>query len=71
METIKIDIVNPKAKRLLKELEELNLIKIKDEKEQSDLQELLRKLRNQNQNNFSLEDITAEVEAERKSRYEN
>ena len=44
METIRIDILNPKAKNLLKDLAELNLIKIKKEKK-SDFSNLLKKLR--------------------------
>ena len=32
METIRIDIINPKAKNLLKDLADLNLIKISKEK---------------------------------------
>ncbi len=36
METIRIDIINPKAKKLLKDLADLNLIKINKEKYKSD-----------------------------------
>ena len=33
MNTIRIDILNPKAKKLLRNLEELNLISIKEDEE--------------------------------------
>ena len=36
METIQIDILNPKAKKLLRNLADLNLIKINKEKEKTD-----------------------------------
>jgi hypothetical protein len=41
METIRIDIVNPKAKRIIKELADLNLIAIRDK----DKKEILKKLK--------------------------
>ena len=69
METIRIDILNPKAKNLLKDLAELNLIKIKKEKK-SDFSNLLKKLRSKSKEEISLDEITKEVESVRKSRYE-
>ena len=45
METIRIDIINPKAKKLLKDLADLNLIKINKEKYKSEFPTLLKKLR--------------------------
>ena len=68
METIRIDILNPKVKNILKDLAELNLIKIKEDK--SDFSTLLKKLRSKSTENVSLEEITREVENVRKSRYE-
>ncbi len=70
METIRIDILNPKAKNLLKNLAELNLIKIKKEKKKSDFSTLLKKLRIKSKDKISLDEITKEVEEARKSRYE-
>lgn len=70
METIRIDILNPKAKSLLKNLADLNLIRIKKEKVKSEFKELLDKLRINSDTAPSLDDITTEVEAVRKSRYE-
>ncbi|GAB3009763.1 hypothetical protein [uncultured Cyclobacterium sp.] len=69
METIRIDILNPKAKNLLKDLADLNLIKIKEDKK-SDFSDLLKKLRSNSKEELSLEEITKEVENVRKSRYE-
>ena len=69
METIRIDILNPKAKNLLKDLADLNLIKIKEGKK-SDFSDLLKKLRSKSKEELSLEEITKEVENVRKSRYE-
>lgn len=69
METIQIDILNPKAKKLLKNLADLNLIKINNEKNKSDFPALLEKLRSKSKDELSLEEITNEVEQVRKSRY--
>ncbi len=69
METIRIDILNPKAKKLLKDLADLNLIKIKKDKK-SDFSNLLKELRSKSGEEINLDEITKEVEAVRKSRYE-
>lgn len=71
METIQIDILNPKAKKLLKDLADLNLIKINTQKKKSDFTELLKKLRSKSAKEISLDEITNEVEKVRKERYEN
>ncbi|MEX0995689.1 MAG: hypothetical protein WDZ45_01415 [Flavobacteriaceae bacterium] len=70
METIRIDIINPKAKKLLKDLADLNLIKINKEKYKSDFSALLKKIRAKSNDEISLDEITKEVEQVRKSRYE-
>lgn len=70
METLQIDILNPKAKKILKNLAELNLIKITVPKDPSDFSSLLEKLRNKPYQEISLEEITKEVEEVRESRYE-
>ena len=70
METILIDIINPKAKALLKDLADLNLIKIKKEKVKSEFVELLEKLRIDSDETPSIDEITNEVEKARKERYE-
>ncbi|MGD9993057.1 MAG: hypothetical protein AB7S69_07140 [Salinivirgaceae bacterium] len=71
METIRIEILNPKAKNILKGLADLNLISIKKEKCQSDFMDLLTNLRRNSNNAPALDEITAEVEAVRKKRYED
>ncbi|MDD3130301.1 MAG: hypothetical protein RBR47_03965 [Bacteroidales bacterium] len=70
MESLRIEIINPKAKRLLKNLADLELIRIKKEQVKSDFSELLTKFRNQSEEAPSLEEITKEVESVRKARYE-
>lgn len=69
MESIKIDILNPKAKNLLQDLADLNLIKINQDKK-TDFSTLLKKLRSNSKEKISIEDITKEVEAMRKKRFE-
>ena len=70
MESLRIEIINPKAKRLLKNLADMELIKIKKETVKPDFSELLDKLRSQSENTPSLDEITKEVESVRKARYE-
>jgi len=70
METIKVDILNPKAKTILKNLADLNLIRIKSTKIKSELKDLLARLRISQDDIPSLEEITSEVELVRRSRYE-
>lgn len=70
METIRIDIINPKAKKLLKDLADLNLIKINKDNYKSDFSTLLKKIRAKSNDEISLDEITKEVEKVRKSRYE-
>ncbi|MEE4286920.1 MAG: hypothetical protein V2I31_12260 [Mariniphaga sp.] len=70
METLRIDILNPKAKSLLKDMADLDLIKIKKGKVKSEFRELLEKFRSNAENAPSLDEITAEVESVRKARYE-
>ncbi|MCK9451832.1 MAG: hypothetical protein M0Q90_09090 [Bacteroidales bacterium] len=70
MESLRIEIINPKAKRLLKNLADMELIRIKKENVKSDFSELLSKLRSQSGDAPSLEEITKEVESVRKGRHE-
>ena len=70
MEAINIEIINPKAKRILKSLEELNLIRIsKPQNSAKDLKQLLARLRSKQTNSLSMDEITAEVEETRAARY--
>ena len=70
MESLRIEIVNPKAKSLIKNLADLDLIRIKKEKVKSEFTELLDRLRMHSDSVPSLEEITKEVESVRKARYE-
>lgn len=70
METIRVDILNPKAKSLLKDLADLDLIRIKKDKTKSEFKELLDNLRTNSDDAPSLDEITTEVESVRKVRYE-
>ena len=67
MESLRNEIINPKAKRLLKNLADMELIKIKKETVKSGLSELLDKLRSQSENAPSLDEINKEVESVRKA----
>ena len=70
MEAINIEILNPKAKRILKSLEELDLIRISKPKDYvKDLKQLLARLRSKQTVSLSLDEITAEVEELRADRY--
>jgi len=70
MEAISIEIINPKAKRILKSLEELNLIRItKPVNSTRDLKQLLVRLRSKQTASLSMDEITSEVEESRTSRY--
>ncbi|HAQ17990.1 MAG TPA: hypothetical protein DCR40_02005 [Prolixibacteraceae bacterium] len=72
METLPIKIVNPKAKRLLKDLADLNLITIcKSLDSKVEFKELLSKLRSNTDSTPSLDEITLEVEKVRALRYAN
>ena len=70
METLRIEILNPKAKRLLKDLAELKLITIsKSVDSKVEFKEILSKLRSNSDTAPSLEEITREVEIVRALRY--
>ncbi len=68
METLRIDIVNPRAKRIIKELADLNLINIRDKDPVKQFEALLNKLRTKGKG-ISLDEITKEVELVRSKRY--
>ena len=69
METIRSGILNPKAKELLKNLADLDLIKINKDQEKSDFLVLLKKLRSKSDDAPTMEEITEEVEIVRRARY--
>jgi hypothetical protein len=69
MTTVQIDILNPKAEKLLKDLADLNLISIRD-LDQNAFLKVVRKLRKKGQKApLSLDEITKEVELVRANRY--
>jgi hypothetical protein len=68
MESLRIDIVNPKARAILRDLAALNLIRIKKDKSKSEFPELLARLKKHSGDTPSLEEITEEVEAVREAR---
>ncbi len=67
METIKVDILNPKARKLLKDLADLDLIAI-HKSTKSDFSEVLKRLRSKSETVLSPEEIASEVEAVRSRR---
>ncbi|MFV0345347.1 MAG: hypothetical protein ACK5IQ_03735 [Bacteroidales bacterium] len=68
MESVKVNILNPKAKLLLKNLADLNLIVIEESEETKEFVGLLNKLRKHSDDALSLDEIASEVEEERKLR---
>ena len=68
MTTIRVDILNPKAARLLKDLADLNLIAIQDNSKNG-FAAVLKKLRSKAKSAPSLDEITKEVEQVRAKRY--
>lgn len=69
MEILKIEILNPKAKAILKNLADLKLISIKKERKKSEIRAILSKLRQYPDLVPSADDIASEVDAIRKTRY--
>jgi len=68
METLRIEIVNKKAKKILQELADLKLINIADQDPSKSFQSLLKRLRNQ-KGTPSLQAISKEVEQVRERSY--
>jgi hypothetical protein len=70
MTTYQIELLEPKAKKLLDELAELNLIRIQETSASKEsFRLLLTKLRAANTDNDILDEITREVELVRAERY--
>jgi hypothetical protein len=68
MNTVRIDILNPKAAKLLKDLADLNLIAIQDDSKNG-FGKVLKRLRSKAKSAPSLAEITKEVELVRSKRY--
>ncbi|TVR16897.1 MAG: hypothetical protein EA391_06405 [Balneolaceae bacterium] len=67
METVKVDILNPKARKLLKDLADLDLIAIR-KSTKSEFSEVLKRIRSKSETVPSPEEIAGEVEAVRSKR---
>jgi hypothetical protein len=68
MNTIRVEILNPKAAKLLKDLADLNLIAIQDTS-QNGFTSILKKLRSKAKSAPTLDEIIKEVEIVRSKRY--
>ena len=68
MEALRIEILNPKALKLIKGMEELKLIKVSDEPV-TNLKAFLKRMRRNAASAPSLDEITKEVEIVRAKRY--
>jgi hypothetical protein len=70
MRTYQIELLNPKAKKLLDELANLKLIKVQEmPSPKQELATLLSKFRKKTDKAPTLEEITKEVESVREKRY--
>lgn len=65
---MRIDILNPKAAKILKGLADLNLIAIQDTSKNG-FADVLKKLRSKAKSALALDEITKEVELVRNKRY--
>ena len=68
METLKIDIIKPKARKMLEDLADMNLIAIQKSNENV-FKDVLRTLRTKNASTPTPEEIANDVEIVRTSRY--
>jgi hypothetical protein len=68
MDSLRIELLHPKASQLLDDLEDLNLISIKREKK-TDFSKFLKKLRTKSKGKISDDIISKEVESVRAKRY--
>ena len=70
MSSIQIEILNPKANKLLKDLADLKLIAIKENSSNDNFLKIVRRIRNKAKADApSFADITKEVESVRAKRY--
>jgi len=68
METVEVEIINPKAKKLLNDLADLELISIR-KSTKNDFFEVLKKIRDESDTPPGHEEILREVETVRSRRY--
>ncbi len=71
MNTVQVDILNPKAGKLLQDLADMNLISIKDGANVGFLKIVMQLRKKTQKNPPSLNEITKEVELVRAKRYAN
>ncbi len=69
MNTLQVDILNPKAGKLLQDLADMNLISIKDAANDGFLKIVMKLRKKAHKNPPSLDEITKEVELVRAKRY--
>ena len=69
MESIRIEILNPKVKKILQNLADLDLIRMQEKDNILLLKNLFTRLRSNEKNTPSIDEITSEVEEERAKRY--
>jgi hypothetical protein len=69
MDTVQVDILNPKAGKLLQDLADMNLISIKDATSDSFLKVVAQLRKKAQKNPPTLDEITKEVERVRAKRY--
>ena len=69
MNTVQVDILNPKAEKLLQDLADMNLISIKDVANESFLNVVMQLRKKAKKNPPSFDEITREVELIRAKRY--
>lgn len=69
MNTYQVEIIEPKAEKLLEDLANLNLIKVRPLEPKQRFKELLEKMRSEADDAPTLEEIAEEVEAVREERY--
>ncbi len=69
MDTYQIEIIDPKAKRLLDDLANMNLITVQPLEPKKLFKKLLDKMRSSGGDAPTFEEITAEVESVRSERY--
>lgn len=69
MNTFQIEIIEPKAEKLLEDLANLNLIRFQPLESKERFKKLLEKMRSNEGDAPTLEEISKEVEAVREERY--
>lgn len=69
MNTVQVNILNPKAEKLLQDLADLNLISVKDLSDDIFFKVVMKLRRKAEKNPPALDDITKEVELVRAKRY--